>query len=192
MTRKAVGGQSRRIRPEHLMINDTVDTIVTSKQSRAQNFLDRLKLDQRLMNYNQNPNFDKDFVSVINLSSASPLHKDYSYLDCVINFAYLLFKNQYALYRVDNSVVGYLSWAWFDRQAEQDFYNVDKIVTDPDIVRSGSQAWIVDVIAPYGHVKQTVRHATAVAHSQSIDSEKVKFQRNYINKSSRRNYWIHR
>lgn len=174
------------------MINDTVDTIVTSKQSRAQNFLDRLKLDQRLMNYNQNPNFDKDFVSVVNLSSASPLHKDYSYLDCVINFAYLLFKNQYALYTVDNSVVGYLSWAWFDRQAEQDFYNVDKIVTDPDIVRSGSQAWIVDVIAPYGHVKQTVRHATAVAHSQSIDSEKVKFQRNYINKSSRRNYWIHR
>ena len=192
MTRTKVGGQSRRILPEHLMISNTVDAIVTSKQSRAQNYLKQLKLDRRIMSYNQNPNFDQDFVSVIDLSSHSKLHCNYNYLDCVTNFAYPLLKNQYAIYRQHGDAVGYLSWAWFSENSEKDFYNTEKIVTDPDIFNSGTQGWIVDVIAPFGHVTHTVRHASAVARSRGVNPARFKFQRNYLNKSSRRNFWSHR
>lgn len=192
MTRRQVGGQSRRVRPEHLLINDTVNTVVTSSKSRAQNYLDKLKQDKQLFDFNQNQNFDRDFVEVINLSNKSALHLDYNYLDCVINFAFPLFKNQYALYNVNGIPLGYLSWAWFSKDTEADFYNTEKIITDPDIVNSGSQGWIIDVIAPHGHVRQTIKHASEVARGSGVDPAKFKFQRNYINKSSRRNFWIHR
>jgi hemolysin-activating ACP:hemolysin acyltransferase len=192
MTRRLTGTQSRQIRPEHLLINDTINTIVTSSKKRAEDYLEKLKQDNRMFSYNQNPNFDYDFVQVINLSSKSSLHKDYNYLDCVINFGYPLFKNQYAIYTVNNIAVGYLSWAWFNNKTEEDFYNVEKIIVDPNIVNSGSQGWVVDVIAPNGHVKQTVKHASEVARSQGVDPAKFKFQRNYVNKLSRRNFWSHR
>lgn len=192
MTRRRVGGQSRKINPEHLLITDTINTVISSSKSRAQNYLDKLKQDKQLFDFNQNQNFARDFAEVINLSNKSALHLDYNYLDCVINFAFPLFKNQYALYSVNGITVGYLSWAWFSKDTETDFYNTEKIITDPGIVNSGSQGWIVDVIAPHGHVRQTVRHATEVAHSRGVDTAKFKFQRNYVDKSSRKNFWTHR
>lgn len=192
MTRKFVGRQSRQVRPEHLLINDTVDIVVSSKKHRACDYLTKLKQDKNIFSHNQNINFDYDFVEVVNLSTMSPLHKDYNYLDCVINFGYPLFKNQYALYSVNGITVGYLSWAWFSEETEEEFYNTEKIITDPDIVNSGSQGWIIDVIAPHGHVRQTVKHASDVARSRGVDPAKFKFQRNYTSKSSRRNFWIHR
>ena len=192
MTRRRVGGQSRKIQPEHLLLVDNANTIVSSKTHRAKDYLNRLKQDKNIFSHNQNPNFDQDFVKVINLSNKSALHLDYNYLDCVINFAFPLFRNQYALYSVNGITVGYLSWAWFSKDTEADFYNTEKIITDPGIVSSGSQGWIIDVIAPHGHVRQTVKHASEVARSYDVDTAKFKFQRNYVNKSSRRNFWAHR
>ena len=192
MTRKRVAGQSRKIQPEHLLIVDSVNTIVSSKKNRSRDYLNRLKKDKNIFSHNQNINFDQDFIEVVNLSNKSLLHANYNYLDCVINFGYLLFKNQYALYSVDGIVVGYLSWAWFSEKTEEDFYNTEKIIVDPGIVNSGSQGWIVDVIAPYGHVRQTVKHASEIARSYGVDTAKFKFQRNYVDKLSRRNFWAHR
>jgi hemolysin-activating ACP:hemolysin acyltransferase len=192
MIRKKVAGQSRKINLEDILVNSSINTIVSSKKNRAQDYLNKLKQDKRLYSCNQNENFDRDFVKVVNLSAQSNLHVNYNYLDCVINFAFPLFKNQYALYSVNNITVGYLSWAWFSEQTEKDFYNTEKILPDPDIVNSGSQGWVIDVIAPHGHVKQTVKHASEVARSCGVDPAKFKFQRNYINKLSRRNFWVHR
>lgn len=192
MTRKLIGKQSRKILPEHLLINDTVNTIVTSKKTRAKDYLTKIKQDSNMFGHNQNLNFNRDFIEVINLSSKSSLHSDYNYLDCLVNFAFPLFKNQYALYSVNGITVGYLSWAWFSAVTEEDFFNTEKIVVDPNIVNSGSQGWVIDVIAPHGHVRQTVKHATDVARKHGVDPAKFKFQRNYSNKLSRKNYWIHR
>lgn len=190
--RRRVGGQSRKILPEHLLIANNANTVVSSKKHRGADYLARLKQDKNIFSHNQNPNFDQDFIEVVNLSSKSPLHVDYNYLDCVINFAFPLFRNQYALYSVNGITVGYLSWAWFGKDTEADFYNTEKIITDPGIVNSGSQGWIVDVIAPNGHVRQTVKHASEVARSRGVDTAKFKFQRNYVAKPSRRNFWSHR
>jgi len=192
MTRRPVAGQSRQIRPEHLLVNDTLNTVVTSSKRRAHDYLKILKQDRNTFSHNQNLNFDRDFIRVVDLSIKSPLHKDYNYLDCLINFGYPLFKNQYAIYTVNDIVVGYLSWAWFSEETEEEFYDTEKIITDPGIVNSGSQGWIVDVIAPHGHVRQTVKHASEVARGRGVDPAKFKFQRNYTNKSSRRNFWTHR
>lgn len=183
--------RNRKINKEDLLVNDTINTIVTSKRRRAEDFLQRLKQDQ-LYAHNQNPNFDQDFVDVINLSAASALHCNYQYMDVVINFAFPLFKNQYALYQVNNKTVGYLSWAWFSTETEQQFFGSDRVICNPDIVTSGSVAWVIDVIAPFGHVKSTVKHATAIAHSRGVAPGSFKFQRNYTAKSSRKNFWQHR
>lgn len=183
--------RNRKINKEDLLVNDTINTIVTSKRRRAEDFLQRLKQDQ-LYAHNQNPNFDQDFVDVINLSTASALHCNYQYMDVVINFAFPLFKNQYALYQVNNKTVGYLSWAWFSTETEQQFFGSDRVICNPDIVTSGSVAWVIDVIAPFGHVKSTVKHATAIAHSRGVAPGSFKFQRNYTAKSSRKNFWQHR
>ena len=94
MTRKLIGKQSRKILPEHQLINDTVNTIVTSKKTRAKDYLTKIKQDSNMFGHNQNPNFDRDFIEVVNLSSKSLLHADYNYLDCLVNFAFPLFKNQ--------------------------------------------------------------------------------------------------
>ena len=192
VTRRKVAGQSRRIRPEHLMINDAINTVVASKRSRAQNFLDKIQLDRHIMSQNQNPDFARDFVDVIELSSHSKLHNDYNYLDCVINFAYPLLKNQYAIYRENGRAVGYLSWAWFNPDTERDFFDIEKVVDDPAVVHSGTIGWIIDVIAPFGHARPTMRHATEIAHSRGIDPVQLKFQRNYVDGRSRRNVWTYR
>jgi hemolysin-activating ACP:hemolysin acyltransferase len=183
--------RNRKINKEDLLVNETINTIVTSKKRRAEDFLQRLKQDQ-LYAHNLNSNFDQDFVDVINLSAASALHCNYQYMDVVINFAFPLFKNQYALYQVNNKTVGYLSWAWFSTETEQQFFGSDRVICNPDIVTSGSVAWVIDVIAPFGHVKSTVKHATAIAHSRGVAPGSFKFQRNYTAKSSRKNFWQHR
>jgi hemolysin-activating ACP:hemolysin acyltransferase len=188
MVRKPVPGQHRKITPEHLLVNATVNSVVTSKQQRAPQYLEKLKQNKTIFSHNQNLNFEKDFVEVVNLGLLSELHCNYSYMDCVINFAFPLFKNQYVLYRDNNRTLGYLSWAWFSSETEQDFYNSQKILTDPDIFCSGPQGWIIDVIAPFGHAKATVKHASTVARARGIDAGKFKFQRNYVNKTSRRNF----
>lgn len=187
----SVAVQSKKTTPEQLLIK-TAETVISSKHNRANVYLKKLKQNKTIFSYNQNPNFDSDFVAVVDLSMHSKLHSDYNYLDCVINFAYPLFKNQYAVYRHNNVVLGYLSWAWFSPTTEEYFYNNEKVIVDPDIVCSGTQGWIVDVIAPYGNVRQTVNHATEVARVQGVDSAKFKFQRNYLQKRSRRNFWSHR
>jgi hemolysin-activating ACP:hemolysin acyltransferase len=183
--------RNRKVNKEDLLISNTFNSIVASKKRRAEDFLQSLKQDQ-LYTHNQNPNFDRDFVDVINLSTASALHCDYEYLDVVINFAFPLFKNQYALYQVNNKTVGYLSWGWFSLETEALFFNTKKVAVDPDIVRSGSVSWVIDVIAPYGDVKATVKHATAVAKTQGVMPGGFKFQRNYTSKTSRKNMWQHR
>ena len=191
MTKLFVVSRKRKVKPEDLLINSTADTIVSSKRSRADEFLQQLKQDN-LYTHNQNPNFDQDFVDVVNLSAASALHCDYQYLDAVINFAFPLFKNQYALYKINGVTVGYASWAWFSAETEEKFFNPKTVVVDPGIVKSGPIAWVIDVIAPHGHVPQTVKHATAVAQSSGVAAGGFKFQRNYTAKVSRKNLWQHR
>ena len=186
-----ISNRNQRVKKEDLLINATHDTIVSSKRSRADVFLQRLKQDVMYL-HNQNPNFDRDFVEVVNLSAASLLHCNYEYLDVVINFAFPLFKNQYALYTVNNKTVGYLSWGWFSLETEALFFDTKKVAVDPDIVRSGSVSWVIDVIAPYGDVKATVKHATAVAKTQGVEPGGFRFQRNYTAKTSRKNIWQHR
>ena len=183
--------RNQRVKKEDLLINATHDTIVSSKRSRADVFLKKLK-NSEFYQHNQNPRFDADFVEVVNLSTASPLHCDYQYIDAVINFAFPLFKNQFALYTVDNKTVGYLSWGWFSLESEALFFDPDRLSVDPDIVCSGSVSWIIDVIAPYGDVRATVKHATAVAKSKGVAPGSFKFQRNYTSKSARKNIWKHR
>jgi hemolysin-activating ACP:hemolysin acyltransferase len=192
MIRKQVAGQSRQVKKEHLLAASESDTIVNSKKSRAQDYLQRLKNDEFIFSHNKNSNFDHDFVDVVNLSSNSALHKEYGYVDCVINFAYPLLKNQYAVYKVDNKTVGYASWAWFSQETEEIFFSESKITAEPNIVNSGKICWIIDVIAPFGHARQTVVYATKLSKEQGIDTENVKFQRNYTNKKSRINHWIHK
>lgn len=184
--------QNRKISAEEITAIKAANTVVSSLKSRGNEYLQKLKQDSQLFCYNQNLKFDRDFVDVINLSAKSKLHNSYNYLDCVINFAYPLFKNQYAVYRNNNIVLGYLSWAWFSPDTEQQFYNNNKIIVDPDIVCSGTQGWIIDVIAPFGHVRSTVKHATEVAKTLGVNPAKFKFQRNYLQKHSRRNFWHHR
>ena len=192
MIRKNVAGQSRKVTKKHLLANAAQDTIVSSKRNIGNDYLQKLKKDVNFYAYNQNPNFDRDFVDVVNLSLESALHRDFQYLDAIVNFAFPLFVNQYAIYRVDGRTVGYLSWGWFSPETEAQYFDPEVIPADPDIIVSGGNGWIIDVIAPYGHVRETVKHATKTAKSVGVNPAKFKFQRNYVSKASRKNTWVHR
>lgn len=145
-----------------------------------------------LYTHNINPNFDADFLSVVNLSRDSAVHNNFDYLDVTTNFAMPLLMNSYILYLENNVARGYLSWALFDEENERTFFNDRKLVTNPKAVLSGDRMWVIDLIAPYGHVKQTVKTATAHLKSIGIDRAKMKFVREYKDGSRRPSVWNHK
>lgn len=163
--------------------------IPTSNSSRGKTILDQITKDPDLIKHNANANFNKDFLDLFKLAQGSKLHKDYDYVQCVQNFAYPLFRGYYILHRENNAPLSYISWGFFDPKLATQFFKSDHMVLDPMCVNSGKEGWIIDIIAPAGHIAPIVNKATEWAKQHGYAPIDLHFIRHYANGKSRHNIW---
>ena len=67
-----------------------------------------------------------------------------------------LYLNQFRLYKRNNTLVGFISWAYFSLQKEREYQQGQFTISTSDW-RSGDRLWFVDFIAPFGDAKDMIR-----------------------------------
>lgn len=59
---------------------------------------------------------------------------------------------QFALFVEQDQPVGYISWAWFNEEAEQAYIQSNQsLLAHPEWWHSGHRLWFIDWFAPFGH-----------------------------------------
>jgi cytolysin-activating lysine-acyltransferase len=64
--------------------------------------------------------------------------------------------DQFRIYRNAKGPVGFVSWAWMSDEASDDYAN-DRRLLAPEDISSGSNLWVIELIAPFGHMRSIAR-----------------------------------
>ena len=88
----------------------------------------------------------------------SPLHVEhpvkylYSVIEPALRHNYVKF-----YYSLNGDVVAYVAWAFLAPDVEQKFMREGRWALHESEWNEGESAWIVDLVAPYGHVREVLR-----------------------------------
>lgn len=85
----------------------------------------------------------------------------------------LLFRDQ------QGSAVAYASWAFVSDDAHQALKTSARALTLEEW-NSGTNIWVIDLIAPYGHVRQVVRRMKQEACRHGLAGKAVHWTRRYV------------
>lgn len=66
-------------------------------------------------------------------------------------------ERQYVLAFKDNRAVFFMSWAWFDEDAEQRYLTQHHLLLKEADWRSGNRMWVTDWVAPFGDTRQMAK-----------------------------------
>lgn len=64
--------------------------------------------------------------------------------------------DQFRIYRNAKGPIGFVSWAWMSDTASDDYANDRRLLT-PDDINSGPHLWLIEMIAPFGHMHEIAR-----------------------------------
>ena len=92
---------------------------------------------------------------VVSLMLASNLHRDYLVNDIGSVFLPPIDWNQFRIYHQGERPIAFVSWAWLSEEVEHAYLHSDRNLT-PNDWNSGSNGWIIDFIAPFGHATKIV------------------------------------
>ncbi|MBV8042330.1 toxin-activating lysine-acyltransferase [Pluralibacter sp.] len=63
-------------------------------------------------------------------------------------------ERQYVLAFKDDKPAFFMSWAWFNEEAEQHYLMAHRLLLPESGWRSGDRMWVIDWIAPFGDTRQ--------------------------------------
>jgi cytolysin-activating lysine-acyltransferase len=99
--------------------------------------------------------FLADFGAIFYLASLTTYHRPRPLAELFANFEPPLRLGQYKLFKSEGFVRAGITWAGLSPQAERRF-SVDNIGLSAEDWNSGTSVWLVDFLAPFGHVDQIV------------------------------------
>lgn len=75
-----------------------------------------------------------------------------------------IYCDQYLLLFEGGEPVGFLSWAWLSPEAETGYLDGSRLLQGIDFPRTSPEdvLWVIDLLAPFGHVRQLCRLAQRV------------------------------
>ena len=91
------------------------------------------------------------------LAMQSPVHRPWSLADAERLFVPPIAANQCSLYILDGRYIGFVTWAYLSDQVADNFL-AGRAKLMPEHWTGGRTPWIIDLIAPFGHVREMVTH----------------------------------
>ena len=101
------------------------------------------------------PDVLADFGAMLFLASLTQYHRKRALADLFASLEPALRLGQYRIFYSDGFARAAITWAGLSPAAEQKFA-VDHHPLDPQDWNSGSAIWLVDFLAPFGHVDQII------------------------------------
>lgn len=130
--------------------------VITSRDQKPYQYLILAKRDITLKNFPWCKKLEQDFIDILKLFNRSNFHQNHDYLTITQYVLPALILGYYQIYRENQQPLGYISWGFFNHKSEKNaFLHRKTPVTEHDF-NSGDNAWIVDVVAPYGHFRETI------------------------------------
>ena len=96
-----------------------------------------------------------DFGAMLYLSALTPTHNKRTLTQAVYSFETPWRLNQYHIFRQNGFPRGFATFAGLSTDAEQRYAIQSLPLTDKDFA-SGPSFWIVDLVAPFGQIRQIV------------------------------------
>lgn len=112
-----------------------------------------------------------DFGVMLYLSSLTPIHRDRMLTQAVHTFETPLRLGQYHIFRQNGYPRGFVTFAGLSNLAERRFA-IKQDALKPEDYASGSSFWLIDLVAPFGQVRQMVEQL-----KQSIPHPRVRANR---------------
>lgn len=91
------------------------------------------------------------------LAMHSPVHRSWSLADAERLFVPPIKVNQGSLYILEGRYIGFVTWAFLNEEVADDFLS-GRAKLMPQHWTGGQTPWIIDLLAPFGHVRQMVTH----------------------------------
>lgn len=120
-------------------------------------------------------------ADAINLMTLSNWHRKYDPIDISRYVCNPIINNRAISYFDDEegTLQGFLTWAFLDKQAEEDYLAKSRALDWEDWKREDGNIWIIDLIAPYGNVRQIAKEAKQWFEDQFGETHNVAyFKRN--------------
>lgn len=101
---------------------------------------------------------NKTVVDCLYLFNQSPAHRLYTLVDFNSAIIYPLLHNKLRVFYENDKPVSLVTWCWLTVQETEDFLE-DVYVPDEAAYKRevSDNLWVMDFIAPFGHVPQTMR-----------------------------------
>ena len=110
---------------------------------------------------------------VTSLLLSSNLHRKYQINDIFSGFVVPIHLNQFRIYKnKENQPIALITWAYFSKEVEKE-YQTGKYFLKLEDWKSGNRLWAIDLIAPFGHVKEVSKDLK----NNLFSNEKVRFLR---------------
>ncbi|MGJ8585697.1 MAG: toxin-activating lysine-acyltransferase [Marinosulfonomonas sp.] len=98
-----------------------------------------------------------DFGAMVYLASLTKYHRERQVSDMFASFEPPLRLGQYKVFRSNGYPRAVITWAGLTAEHEYSFA-VDHQPLRPEAWNSGTSPWLIDFIAPFGHIDQIVPH----------------------------------
>jgi hemolysin-activating ACP:hemolysin acyltransferase len=97
-----------------------------------------------------------DVGAMFFLMSLSPYHRPRATAQAIASLEPPLRLGQYHIFRTDGYPRAFVTWAGLDVATERQFA-VDHLPLRPEQWNIGTSKWVVDLVAPFGHIEQVIR-----------------------------------
>lgn len=123
-----------------------------------------------------------DVAAALALFARSAWHSQYVAADVLHWLLPPIALGQYIVVREAGRPVAYASWAFVDDDAHEALRRDTRWLQWQEW-QGGGRIWVVDLIAPYGHVRQVVRALRMVAVAQGLKDKKVNYKRRILRRT---------
>jgi len=93
---------------------------------------------------------------VTSLLMCSDLHRKYLVNDIAAVFLLPIDLDQFRIYKVKDDPIALVTWAYLTEETEKKYLTGNYSLRREDW-RAGDRIWLIDLLAPFGHLKQVVR-----------------------------------
>lgn len=116
-------------------------------------------------------------ADAINLMTLSNWHKKYYPIDISRYICTPIMTGRAMSYFDDEegTLQGFLTWAFLDKQAEDDYLAKSRSLDWEDWKRKDGNIWIIDLIAPYGNVRKIARESKKWFEEQFGETHSVAY-----------------
>ena len=156
--------------------------VVTSKKRKAEEFLAAIKREVKTWR----SELDKDFLDYMALSIAAGNHKDDDIQIVYAEIVLPMIMNNYIILREEGKIVAYASWGFFSKQVSDLKMKQRKWLLTPEDYGTGSEIWLMDVIAPYGHYRKIIAELVKRKHELGLHDDRINFRRFYTDRNKER------